>query len=125
MVFLDLTFIGLFIAIIVAWLSLQFIIASRNPSNPKDWCQDFWRPDQFSAPKSPTENLIITYLIRVFDTTWESKFWALKFLYLGQFSIFHAYLKAIKAIEPIKKVLVVYLLRFLMNIVLKLMPWCQ
>ena len=30
MVFLDLTFIGLFIAIIVAWLSLQFIIASRN-----------------------------------------------------------------------------------------------
>ena len=29
---------------------------SRNPSNPKDWCQDSWGPDQFPAPKSPSEN---------------------------------------------------------------------
>ena len=29
---------------------------SRNPSNPKDWCQDSWGPDQFPAPKSPIEN---------------------------------------------------------------------
>ena len=47
--------------------------------------------------------IIITYLIRVFDTTWESKFWVLKFLFLGQFSIFHADLKAIKAFESVKK----------------------
>ena len=39
--------------------------------------------------------------------------------------IFKIFLKAIKAFEPIKKVLVVYLLRFLMKVVLKLMPWCQ
>ena len=29
--------------------------------------------------------IVITYLIRVFDTTWRSKFWALKFLFLGPF----------------------------------------
>ena len=39
--------------------------------------------------------------------------------------IFHADLKAIKAFEPIKKVSVVYLLRFLIKVVLELMPWCQ
>ena len=39
-------------------------------------------------PQSLPGKIIITYLIRVFDTTWESKFWALKFLFLGQFSIF-------------------------------------
>ena len=49
--------------------------------------------------------IIITYLIRVFDTTWESKFWALKFL-------FHVDLKAIKANDPVKKISVSYLLRF-------------
>ena len=28
-----------------------------NPSNLiKDWCQDSWGPDQFPAPKSPSEN---------------------------------------------------------------------
>ena len=47
--------------------------------------------------------IIITYLIRVFDTTWESKFWALKFLFLGQFLFFHVDLKAIKAFDPVKK----------------------
>ena len=53
--------------------------------------------------------IIITYLINVFDTTWGSKFWVLKFLFLGQFSIFfHADLKAIKAFES-----VLYLVRFL------------
>ena len=64
-----------------------FIYTSRNPSNPKDWCQDSWGPNKFPAPKSPREK-IITYLNRVFDTTRGSKFWVLKFLFLGQFSIF-------------------------------------
>ena len=36
-------------------------------------------------PQSRSVKIIITYLIRVFDTIWESKFWALKFLFLGQF----------------------------------------
>ena len=31
-------------------------LPSRNPSNLKDWCQDSWGPDQFPAPKSPSEN---------------------------------------------------------------------
>ena len=39
-------------------------------------------------PQSLPMKIIITYLIRVFDTTWGSKFWVLKFLFLGQFSIF-------------------------------------
>ena len=64
-------------------------------------------------PKSLPVNIIVTYLIRVFDTTWEYKFWTLKFLFLGQFfNFFHADLKAIKAFEPVKKFSVLYLLRF-------------
>ena len=39
-------------------------------------------------PQSLPVKIIITYLIRVFDTTWESKFWPLKILFLGQFFIF-------------------------------------
>ena len=39
-------------------------------------------------PQSLPMKIIITYLIRVFDTTSESKFWALKFFFLGQFFIF-------------------------------------
>ena len=39
-------------------------------------------------PQSLPVKIIITYLIRVFDTTWEAKFWALKFLFPGQFFIF-------------------------------------
>ena len=34
-------------------------------------------------------------------------------------------MKAIKTIDTVKKVSVLYLLRFLRNVVLKLMPWCQ
>jgi len=45
--------------------------------------------------------IIITYLIHVFDTTWKSEFWALKFLFLGQF--FYVDLKAIKAFDPVIK----------------------
>ena len=37
-------------------------------------------------PQSLPVKIVISYLIRVFDTT--SKFWALKFLFLGQFFIF-------------------------------------
>ena len=39
----------------------------------------------------------------------------------------HAHMQAqlIKAFDPLNKVSVLYLLRFLRNIVLKLMPWCQ
>ena len=36
-------------------------------------------------PQSLPVKIIVTYLICVFDTTWESKFWTLKFLFLGQF----------------------------------------
>ena len=45
--------------------------------------------------------ITLTYLIRVFDTTWGSKFWALNSYSLADFSFFHAYedLKAIKTIE--------------------------
>ena len=64
-------------------------------------------------PQSLPVKIIVTYLIRVFDTTWESKFWALKFLFLGQLLIFHFDLKAIKAFDPVKKVSVLYLLRIL------------
>ena len=39
-----------------AWVMLQVNVTSRNPSTPKDWCQDSWGPDQFPAPKSPSEN---------------------------------------------------------------------
>ena len=38
-------------------------------------------------PQGLPVKIIITYLIRVFDTTLESKFWALKVLFLGQFFI--------------------------------------
>ena len=38
--------------------------------------------------KTQETKVNIIYLIRVFDTTWESIFWALKFLFLGQFFIF-------------------------------------
>ena len=69
------------------YLEMVFIKSSRNPSNPKDWCQDSWGAGSVSSLSLPVK-IIITYLIRVFDTTWESKFWALKFLFLGQFFIF-------------------------------------
>ena len=46
---------------------------------------------------------MVTQLIRVFDTTWGSKFWVLKFLFLGQFFIFQADLKAFKAFNHLKK----------------------
>ena len=39
-------------------------------------------------PQSLPGKIITTYLIRVFDTTRGSKFWVLKFLFLGQFYIF-------------------------------------
>ena len=35
-------------------MSSAFDTTSRNPSN---WCQDSWGPDQFPAPKSPSENI--------------------------------------------------------------------
>ena len=44
---------------------------------------------------------------------------------MANFLFFHVDLKAIKTIDPVKKVSVLYLLRFLRNVVLKLMPWCQ
>ena len=69
--------------------------------------------------------IIITYLNRVFDATWESKFWALTLLFLGLFLFFHVDLKAIEAFDPVKKVSVLYLVRVLQNVVLKLMQWCQ
>ena len=76
-------------------------------------------------PQSLPGKIIITYLIRVFDITRGSKFWVLKFLLFGQFSIFHTDLKAIKAFGSVKKVSVLYLSRLLRKPVLKLMPWCQ
>ena len=76
-------------------------------------------------PLSLRVKIIITYIIRVFDTTGESNFWALKFFFLANFLFFHVDLKAIKANDPVKNVSVLYLLRFLRNVVLKLMPWCQ
>ena len=66
-------------------------LTSRNPSNPKD------------CVKTQETKIIITYLIRVFDTTRESKFWALKFLFHGQFLFFHVDMKANKAFDPVKK----------------------
>ena len=62
----------------------EFIMTSRNPSNPKDWYVSrlLWGWISFLLQNLPVK-IIITYLIRVFDTTWESKFWALKFLFLG------------------------------------------
>ena len=44
---------------------------------------------------------------------------------IGNFLFFHVDLKAIKAFGPVKKVSVLYLLRILGKVVLKLMPWCQ
>ena len=36
---------------------VNIICTSRNPSNPKDCrCHDCLGPDQFPAPKSPSEN---------------------------------------------------------------------
>ena len=49
--------------------------------------KNFGGPDQIPAPKSSSENNYYLFN-RVFDTTWKSKFWALKFLFLGQFFIF-------------------------------------
>jgi len=75
---------------------------------------------------SKHENLrrAANYLIRVFDTTWESKFWAKNSLFFWPI-FFHVDLKAIKAFDPVNKFSVIYLLQFLRNVVLKLMPWCQ
>ena len=53
----------------------------------KTGVKTFGGPDQIPAPKFSSENNY--YLFNcVFDTTWKSKFWALKFLFLGQFFIF-------------------------------------
>ena len=56
--------------------------------------------------------IIITYLIRVFDTTWESKFWVLNSYFFTNFLFFHVILKVIKAFGPVKKVSVLYRLKF-------------
>ena len=68
-----------------------FIMTSRNPFNPK------------VVSRLKLRDLNNYYLLNwprrgVFETTWRSKFQALKFLFLGQFLIFHAdlILKAIK-----------------------------
>ena len=53
----------------------------------KTGVKNFGGPDQIPAPKSSSENNYYLFN-RVFDTTWKSKFWALKFLFLGQFFIF-------------------------------------
>ena len=45
--------------------------------------------------------------------------------FLANFLCFHVDLKAIKANDPVKNVSVLYLLRFLRKVVLKLMPWCK
>jgi len=59
------------------------LITSRNPSNAKDWCQGFWRPVQFPAPKSPSENNY--YLIN-------SRFWHhLGVQISGHFLYFHVH----------------------------------
>ena len=65
------------------------------------------------------ERPLITYLICVFDTTWESKFGHQNSYFLANFVLIHADLKAIKAFDPVKKVSVLYLLRLLRNVVLK------
>ena len=76
-------------------LIINITSTSRNPSNPIiDWCQDSWGRISF-LPQSFPLKIIITYLIRVFDATWESEFWALKFLFIGQFLFFHVDLKTI------------------------------
>ena len=41
-----------------------------------------------SVVNTQETKIMITYLIRVFDTTWQSTFWALKYLFLGQYFIF-------------------------------------
>ena len=71
-------------------ICISFIITSRNPSNPKalktGTVSRLLGAGSISCLKVSMK-IIITYLIRVFDTTWESKFWALKFLFLDQFFI--------------------------------------
>ena len=44
---------------------------------------------------------------------------------MANFLFYHVDLKAIKTIDPVKRVSVLYLVRFLRNVVLKLMPWCR
>ena len=42
----------------ILWRALLDCLSrtSRNPSNPKDWCQDFWGLDKVSAPNSLSFN---------------------------------------------------------------------
>ena len=61
------------------FFQIPFNIISRNPS--------IVEPLKTHGVKTQETKIIITYLIRVFDTTWQSKFWALIFLFLGQFFI--------------------------------------
>ena len=74
----------------------------------------------FLPPKSPSENNYYLF---------NSRFWhhlgvqILGTKILISWPILYVDLKAIKAFDQVKKVLVLYLLRFLRNVVLKLMPW--
>jgi len=67
--------------------SADYVILAGTRQTFKTGVKTFKGRISFLLQSLPVK-IIITYLIRVFDTTWESTFWALKFLFLGQFFIF-------------------------------------
>ena len=98
---------------------------SRNPSTPKDWCQDSRGPDQFPAPKSPSENNYHLF---------NSRFWhhfGVKILgtkTLISWPIFYFFMliwRPLRQLTQSKKFHFYIFYGFLRNVVLKLMPWCQ